>query len=139
LNEYRKVLEKISQANGFENDVKKVSRKMLFYDTEDSFPVLMVLGGDERYEDVMGGYVLSRFQIKIRGYSKDVERPDEILNSLIADTLRILDNGDYNKYHVSYKPVSLSTDEGWMSVETEGVGMFELTIEQLYKFQQGAP
>lgn len=136
---YKKMFESIKEANGFENDVKQVERKMLFYDTVASFPVLMVLGGGEKFEDTLGGRVISTLQIKIRGYSKDEEDPQGAIDSLIEDVLNILDDPTYNTYHSKCKLASLDTDEGWMAPDTNGVGMMEVTVEQMYTFERGTP
>jgi hypothetical protein len=139
LKAYQKMLSNISEANGFENDVKQVERKMLYYDTISSFPVLMILGGDEKFEDVMGGSTLSRMQIKIRGFTKDEAEPEVALDSMIEDVLSVLENVTYNVYHSLCRVLSISTDEGWISSESGGVSMFEVTVEQLYKFVRGTP
>lgn len=140
LKGYKTTLESIKTSNGFNNTVTKVERKMLAIDTPNlSFPVLMLLGAGEVYTDIFGERTQSGFQIKIRGYSRDQANPEVALNSLIRDVLQVLDNKTYNSYHVNYRPIRLDTDEGWLSTEMEGVGMFELTIEQLYQFDRSAP
>jgi hypothetical protein len=141
LEDFKTIMGKITEENGFDNDVNTVERKMLTLDNPNiSYPALMVLGGREEYEDTLGGQVHSVLTIMIRGYSKDEEDPEGALNSLIRDVLAILENATYNAtYHKSYRPIRLDTDEGWLNTEQNGVGMFELELQVRYRFTRGTP
>lgn len=140
LNAIKATCENISVSNGFNNNVVQVVRRMLTFDNPAiTFPVLMVLGAGETYEDQFDPETSSRLQIKIRGYSKDEAEPEVALNSLIRDVLQVLDNETYNPYHQYYKPISLDTDEGWLSTEMNGLALFELTIEIWFKFDRSNP
>ena len=133
-------LEKITEANGFNHTVDGVYRKMMGYDDpEVVFPVLMILGGREEYEDELGGYTKSRMKFIVRGYAKDPDNPEVELNNTIQDVFKVLDNSTYNAYHKSYRPISLDTDEGWISKETGGVCIFEFVGEIIYRFLRSAP
>ncbi len=141
LEEFKTFLANITIDNGFNNDVSAVYRRMVSYDDpKNVFPLLMILGGGETFEDELGSYTRSSpFRIKIRGYSKDEEDPESALNSLIRDVLIILENSTYNTYHSSYKPISLDSDEGWLHTEANGLAMFELSIEISYRFLRSNP
>lgn len=140
LKSIKTTCEKVKVSNGFNNTVSKVVRKMLTYDNPSiTFPVLMVLGGGETFEDQFDSETTSKLRVKIRGYTKDETDPETTLNSLIRDVLQILENKIYNPYYKSYKPINLDTDEGWLSIEMNGLGLFELIIEVWYKFNRSDP
>lgn len=140
LESIRTTCENITKENGFNNDVSQVVRKMLTWDNPAiTFPILMVLGSGEVYEDQFGPITNSKLRVKIRGYTKDEADPETTLNSLIKDVLKILEDKTYNFCYKSYKPVSLDTDEGWLSIEMNGLGLFELIIEIWYKFDRSDP
>ena len=140
LDAYKATLQNITIAKGFNNTVSRVVRKMLSWDDPTvSFPILMLLGGNETFEDEFGEKAHSQFSIKIRGYTKDMDEPEEELNSLIKDVLKVLENKTYNTYHSSFRPISVDTDEGWLNSESEGVAMFEITILQRYRFDRSDP
>jgi hypothetical protein len=130
----------IEGSNGFNNTVTQVFRRMVTYDDSSlTFPVLMVLGGGEVFEDQFDPKTISKLRVKIRGYTKDEHDPETALNGLIKDVMQVLESKEYNPYYKSYKPISLDTDEGWLSTEMNGLGLFELTIEILYRFSRSDP
>lgn len=140
LEAFKTTMGKITELNGFNNTVTKVVRKMLSYDDPAlTFPVLMVLGGGEVYEDELGDSSLSRFKIKIRGYTKNEADPEGTMNGLIRDVMVVLENKTYNTYHKSYRPISLDCDEGWLSTELNGLALFEFIFEILYRFTRSSP
>lgn len=140
LESFKTMLSKITLFNGFESEVTRAERKMMAYDDPTvSFPILMVLGGGETYEDELGSYTKSTLSVRIRGYTKDETDPEEALNKLIKDVLLILDNPVYNSYHSKYRPIRLDTDEGWMNLELAGLAMFELVVELVYRFKRDNP
>jgi len=141
LEAFKTFLTNVTTANGFNNNVTGVYRKRVTYDDPKiGLPVLMVLGSTEMFSDQLGEYTVSDpFRIKICGMTKDEFDPETTLNSLIKDALSILDNPLYNTYHKAYKPISLDTDEGWLAIEMNGIGMFELTIELRYRFLRSDP
>lgn len=141
LEDFKTIMGKITEENGFDNDVNTVERMMLTLDNPNiSFPSLMVLGGPEAFEDTLGNQVHSVLTIKIRGYSKDESDPEGALNSLIRDVLSVLENTTYNAtYHKAFRPIRLDTDEGWLNTEQNGVGMFELELAVRYRFTRGTP
>ena len=138
LDSFKTLLGNISIANGYNTDVQKVERKMLYWDVEEAFPVLMVIGGDEDFEDTLGGNVFSTLHIKIRGYSQDTTDPETALCNIIADVLTIIDSQD-NTYRDSTSIISLMTDEGWFNFQEQGFGFFDLEITVLYNFARGNP
>jgi hypothetical protein len=130
----------ITKTHGFDNTVSKVVRKMLSYDNPSiTFPVLMVLGGGEVFDDQLGEKTNSKLRIKIRGYTKDEANPETTLNTMIRDVLQILEDKIYNPYYKHYKPISLDTDEGWLSTEMNGLALFELIIEVWFQFLRSDP
>ena len=138
LDAYKDLLETITTDNGFNTTVQRVERKMLFWDTEEHFPVLMVLGGNEEFEDTLGGKVYSNLHIKIRGYSQNSSTPEEALCDIIDDVLTVIDSSS-NTYADKTTLVGLSTDEGWFHLQQQGFGMFEIEIKVFYSFERGNP
>ncbi len=140
LDFFKTMLKNITVAHGFDNTVTNVVRKMVAYDDSTiSFPILMVLGGGEVYEDELSKYTKSTLSIKIRGYIKDDIDPETALNSLVKDVLSILENSSYNTYKSKYRPIRLDTDEGFLNLEVNGVALFELLIEIQYRFDRNNP
>lgn len=142
LENLKGVLENISITNGFNNNVSRVERRMLTADDPSitAFPVLMLLGGGEVYADLFGDRSTSNFRIKIRGYSKNEQDPEGYLNGIIKDVFKVLESTTYNSvYHKAYRPLSLDTDEGWISTSLNGVAMFEITIEIFFSFLRSDP
>jgi len=138
LDSFKDLLSTISTANGYNTDVAKVERKMLYWDAEETFPVLMVIGGNEEFEDTLGGPVYSTLHIKIRGYSQDSTDPETALCDIIADVLKAIDSTD-NSYRGETTIVSLETDEGWFNFQEQGFGYFDLEVTVLYSFTKGNP
>jgi hypothetical protein len=140
LESIRETCENIKAVNGFNNTVSRVERKMLTYDNPNvTFPILMVLGGGEIFEDQFDSKTSSKFRIKIRGYTKDEADPETILNGMIRDVMVVLEDKSYNPYYKHYKPVSLDTDEGWLSTEMNGLALFEFIFEISYSFNRSDP
>lgn len=138
LGDFKTLLEGITRGNGFNNNVRKVERKMLFIDQEDP-PVLMILGGAEDFDDLMDGSVYSSMDIKVRGYSRDPKDPEEALCNLLEDVLTRLEDSSENSHHANMSITGLETDEGWIHMEAEGVAMFEIAVKVDYKFTRGSP
>lgn len=138
LDHFVSLLSGISVANGYVNDVAKVNRGMLYWDQEETFPVLMVIGGDEDYEDTLDGNVISTLHVLIRGYSQDASAPETALCSIIADTLKAIDSTS-NNYRSGMSIVSLATDEGWFNFQEQSFGYFDLEVTVLYSFVRGNP
>lgn len=138
LDAYKSLFEGISTTNGYNCDVQKVERKMLFWDTEEAFPVLMVLGGNEEFDDTLGGRVYSTLHVKIRGYSQNTADPETALCNIIDDVITALDSPS-NAYAGQTTLVNLTTDEGWFHLQQQGFGMFEMEITVLYTFERGEP
>lgn len=138
LDAFKEMCGDITKGHGFNNTVKVIERKFLFWDTIQVFPVLMVLGGDENFENVMGGSIASYMDVLIKGYTKNKVEPEVEMCSLIEDVMNILDNPAYNTFHGKCNIISLRTDEGWLSIESEGIGMFEIKLRIVYEFQWGS-
>ncbi len=140
LNSLKTTVGNITTTNGFTNTVKKVERRFVPYDQVFEFPTLCVLGGDEIFEDIMGGYARSNpFNIRILGYAKSVSEPEVAQCSLIADVLKVIDSATYNSNKSKMRPKGLETDEGMIYALSEGVTLFVLTIESFMKFQWSNP
>jgi hypothetical protein len=99
----------------------------------------MVLGAGETFEDQLSSKSSSKMRVKIRGYTKDEADPETTLNSLIKDVIQCLENKEYNSYYKNYKPISLDTDEGWLSTEMNGLALFELIVEIWFLFDRNDP
>ena len=138
LDNFKQLLSDISTANGYNCDVTKVERKMLYWDVEESFPVLMVLGGNEEYEDTLGSVVYSTLHIRIRGYSQDSTDPETALCNIIADVIKAIDSQD-NPYRNETSIIRLETDEGWFNFQEQGFGYFDLEVTVRYSFEKGNP
>ena len=137
---FKTMLESVTLANGFESEVTRVVRKMVMLDDPTiSFPVLMVLGGGEIFEDTLGSKTLSRLSIKIMGYTKEESEPEVSLNKLIRDVIVILESPTYNTYSSKYRPIRLDTDEGWLNLELSGLALFEYIVEVIYMFNRDNP
>ncbi len=139
LNGLKTCLENITVAKGFHKSVNKVVREFLYYDAVITFPALMILGGEEVFEDEFGSCTLSRLQVRIIGYSKNSSNPEQEQCELLEDVLICLNNDSYNPYKSKFRPIRVDTDEGLIHAAGEGVSMFILTVEMIYKFERSAP
>jgi len=139
LEDFKTCLTNITKANGFQNDVSEVIRKFVYYDSVGSFPLLMVLGGGEDFDDQMGNMTTSNMKIRIAGYSKDSLDPESASCSLIADILKCIDSDTYNSWKLKMVPISLETDEGMLHEVGEGVAMFVLNLLVVYRFNRSIP
>ena len=139
LDNYKTCLGNIIVANGFTNAVKDVQRKFLYYDQVFNFPALMVLGGDEKFEDQLGEYSISRLTVRIVGYTKNVSDPDGASCSFIADVMKCLENATYNINKAKMRIIGVETDEGMLHAAGEGLSMFIITLETIYRFKRDTP
>ncbi len=138
LETFKTDLKNITVAKGFQNDVFDVVRKSVYFDQIESFPLLMVLGAGEVYDDTMGTAVVSKMDVNIAGYSKDTNDPESALCSIIADVLKCIDNATYNTQKKNMIPRKLDTDEGALHEAAEGLAMFILTVEVIFAFSWGS-
>ncbi len=133
----------ITVVNGFSHDIlsSNVLRKHLFVDQVNSFPMIMVVGGKETFEDELSPYSVSNpLSVLIRCYTKDTNDPEVEMCSMISDILKLLDNDTYNTQKAYlYRILSLETDEGVLSGFQDGVAFFEITTEFLYRFKRNTP
>jgi hypothetical protein len=132
-------LKRISTSNGFENSVKDVKREFLHFSNVHTFPVLMVLGGEEELEDQLGNYSVGNLQVRVRGYTKDTAEPEVALSNMIEDVIKCLENPEYNAYHARMGPKRVLTDEGWLHVDNPGLGMFEIQVMVNYRYERTNP
>lgn len=132
-------LENINTNRGFNFNVKNVVRKFSFFDQVSTFPYLMVLGGDEPFEDELGNTTLSRMRVRVVGYAKSAEKPEETQCNLIEDVLRCLDNDEYNFQKKYMRPLGVETDEGMLHAAGDGISMFVLNLELTYTFLRSEP
>lgn len=139
LEDFKTCLTNITTANGFQNNVSEVVRKFIYFDGVPSFPLLMVLGGGEKFEDLMGNKTRSLLNIRIVGYSKDSADPESASCSLIADVLKCIDSDTYNTWKKRMLPLDLETDEGMLHEAGEGVAMFVITLQVNYTFTRSSP
>jgi hypothetical protein len=129
----------ITTIHGFNFNVKDVVRRFVFFDQISSFPYLMVLGGDEPFEDTFGTETLSRLRVRVAGYAKSAQEPEKEQCKLIEDVLSCLDNTTYNTKKKYMRPIGIETDEGMLHVAGEGLSMFVLSLEMTYKFSRSDP
>lgn len=139
LDGFKSCLQNITTANGFNTNVLTVERKFLFFDKVANYPSLMVLGGPERYDDELGPDTFSYLTIRIIGYTKDTKEPEVASSALIGDVLKCLDNDSYNSFKSKMRILDVDTDEGMIHDLSEGIAMFVLSVEVLYKFARSAP
>jgi hypothetical protein len=139
LESLKTTLGNITISNGFNYTVSKVERKFLYFDAVFGFPVLMVLGGDEEFEDQLGDSTGSTMSVRIVGYTKDKQEPEVALCNLLEDVLTCLENTTYNPLKAKMRPIRVDTDEGLLHEAGEGVGMFILTLEIIYVFKRSTP
>lgn len=132
-------LENITTTNGFNLNVKDVVRRFVFFDQVSSFPYLMVLGGDEPFEDTFGSKTLSRLRVRVMGYAKSAQEPEKEQCKLIDDVITCLNNSTYNSKIGSMRPLGIETDEGMLHVAGEGVSMFILNLEMTYQYERSNP
>ena len=119
--------------------VKDVVRKFVFFDQVSSFPLLMVLGGDENFDDELGTSTISKMSIKIAGYAKSAQEPEKEQCLLIEEVLKCLDNEEYNPLKAGMRPIKVETDEGTLHAMGDGISLFVLELELLYKFDRSSP
>lgn len=131
--------ENITLANGFHSDIGKVLRKFIYWDAVFTYPSLMVLGGQEVFEDQMNIHTISRFNVRVIGYSKNKSNPEQAQCELIEDVLKCFENSTYNTYLSKMRPIQIDTDEGMLHEAGEGVGMFIFTIEVIYRYSRSSP
>jgi len=132
-------LKNISIDNQFNFNVADVVRRFVYFDQINSFPYLMVLGGDELFDDNLGNSTVSRLQTRIAGYAKNSLEPEKEQCKLIGDVLICLDNPTYNDQKSHMRPIKIETDEGMLHVAGEGISMFVLTLELTYRFSRDLP
>jgi len=129
----------IKETNGFTSTVVKCERKFTFWDQVQEFPHLMVLGGDEAFEDTLDNETGSWMDVRIKGYTQDKENPEVPLCNIIADIVKALNNPTYNPNAAKTLVSGVKTDEGWLHSESEGLGMFEVGVKVFYKFSRTNP
>lgn len=139
LDSLKTTLGNITVANGFNNNVYKVDRKFLYYDNIFNFPYLMVLGAGETFDDQLGDYTVSTLTVRIMGYHKNKEAPEQAQCDLIEDVMKCLENGTYNSLKSKMRPINIDTDEGVLHELGEGLSMFVLTLEMVYRFKRDTP
>ena len=139
LKDLKTTLEYIKVNNGFSENIKDVERKFLHWSNINTYPVLMVLGGNEEFDEEFGDQTQVDMELKIKGYSKDKSEPEVALCNLIADTWKCLENDTYNSHKAKMRPVRMLTDEGWLNLDTEGLAMFELQFIVHYRFSRSNP
>jgi hypothetical protein len=139
LDALKTTLENITTNNSFNNNVYKVDRKFLYFDNVFNFPYLLVLGGSESFNDQFGGYTVSTLTVRIMGYHKDKDNPEQAQCDLIEDVLKCLDSDTYNTNKSKMKPIGIDTDEGVLHELGEGLSMFVLTLEMIYRFKRDTP
>jgi len=132
-------LKNISTEKNFNTSPRDVVRKFVWFDQVHSFPYLMVLGGNEPFEDELGNTTLSRMAVKVVGYAKSMEEPEKAQCDLIEDVLICLNDEEYN-LQKSYMRISgVETDEGMLHALGDGVSMFVGNLEMVFTFDRNSP
>jgi hypothetical protein len=139
LDALKSCLENITTDNGFNYTVSKIERKFLYYDNIFNFPFISVLGGPEEFEDELNDYTISRMTVRIVGYNKDIDNPEQAQCDLLEDVLKCLDNDTYNTIKSKMRPTGIDTDEGALHEEGAGISLFVLSLEIVYRFKRNAP
>ena len=121
------------------SDVSDVVRKFVFFDDVHSFPLLMVLGGDEIFDDQLGNHTISKMAVKVAGYAKSSQDPEKEQCILLENVLKCLDDEEYNPYKAGMRPIKMETDEGTLHAMGDGVSLFVLELELLYRFDRSNP
>ena len=132
-------LKNISTERNFKTSPRDVVRKFVFFDQVHTFPYLMVLGGDEPFEDELGNKTLSRMRARVVGYAKSAEKPEEAQCNLIEDVLICLDSDEYNFQKKYMRILGIETDEGTLHAAGDGISMFVLNLEMTYVFERSNP
>jgi hypothetical protein len=132
-------LANITTINGFNLTVTDVVRKFVFFDQIASFPYLIVLGGNEELEDNLGDHTVSKLSVRVMGYAKNTQEPEVEQCKLISDVLSCLNSDTYNAQKSHMRPVGIETDEGMLHAEGEGLSIFVMNLELIYRFQRSSP
>jgi hypothetical protein len=132
-------LKNISMERNFKTSPRDVVRKFVFFDQVHSFPYLMVLGGDEPFEDELGNKTLSRLRARVVGYAKSAEKPEEAQCDLIEDVLSCLDNEEYNLQKKYMRILGIETDEGMLHAAGDGISMFVANLELTFVWERSSP
>ena len=135
----------INPQNGYESDLRLVSKRFLHYDQCPEFPALFVEPGPGRLEDVDGSGAVRRgtLQVLVTGYAQVGE--DTEGRGLLSDALESL-IGDVTKA-VALKPHLGLSFVNWAEVVSVDPyidwdlrnGFCWLTIEVAYRFGKGEP
>jgi hypothetical protein len=133
LNGVKAALANITTTNGFNYTVKDIFRKFIWHDNVYSWPTLLVLGGPQDLDDQLSPHRVSTLTAKVIGYTKDSKEPELAQCNLIEDVLNCLENVAYNPYQPKMTPKRVVTDEGMLTPLSDGVGMFEITLEFIYR------
>lgn len=140
LEAFKTDLKNITITNGFQNEIgDRVVRKYVPFDTITHFPVLMVLGGKEDFDDDMGDKTNSEMVAQIGGFTKDSANPESAQCSLISDVIKWANNSTYNTQQRRVQPMGLDTDEGMLHESIEGLALFFISLKVRYKFSRSTP
>lgn len=132
-------LKNISTERNFKTSPRDVVRKFVFFDQVKIFPYLMVLGGDEPFEDELGNKTKSCMKVKIVGYAKSAQDPEKAQCDLIEDVLSCLDSDEYNPQKKYMQPIGIETDEGMLHAAGDGISMFVLNLEITFVWERSNP
>lgn len=95
-------------------------------------PYVMVMGGSEEQDDMLEPLSYSLMSVVLAGITFNPSDPDGEQCELIQE-LRDAIESDDNLYREDSSILTVDTDEGWMTLERNGLGYFEMVLEVRYK------
>lgn len=133
----------ITTANGYNFDVKEVSRKFIAFSQTQKFPTLIILAGDERLEPQTNLEYTAFFEFGILGYvkaAKDIANEGLLskeLEKLIQDVKKALVM-DVHRGHPEYVGMTWLRRVGSYADWDNTIGIFELIgeVEYFYEYSQ---
>ena len=136
LNYLENKLKEITTDNGYNTDVKTVTRKQLNVPTLDvfEFPCICIADGDETRE-YFGQRVLHHFNVILKCWVYDENNVSTKINLLLEDITNLIANDLFlgNNSDQAVFILNVETDEGYLFP----FGFMELTIKTTkYRFEQ---
>ena len=132
----KSTLEAVATTNGYNYTLSgRVHRFLKHWDDCNEFPQVFVSDGEETKDYSENPIVDCFLTVVIRGYEHDTTDASTKINNLIEDIEKAL-AVDYTRggYAVNTTPVSIATDEGWLTPH----GLFEYRFEIFYQYLYGS-
>lgn len=131
------VLGAIATSGGYNNNLSgRVHRALKHWDECSEFPQVFVVDGRENKKFLTNLEATAELEIIIRAYEYHVSDASERLNKLLEDVEKALcADTARGGYAVMTEPVSVETDEGWLTPH----GIFEFRWKVTYDYTIGTP